>query len=205
MKRFSFATFLLISFLAISPRLSAQSINPVTGAYESQVRQGIPTENEVVVSQDSQNSKKIWISGIVREGKLYAIQTLKNREQIQYSIPAQRVGGRELRNGWVLFEFNEDGQGNDRILISNDPTSNPNQLSMDNKGIRVKDENGDDVLKTDGKGGVTARSGDGSSVKTSRNGIEAKAGDPYQAKYFSYIGRKPTAETGQDEDEDKDF
>lgn len=185
---------LICTILFCIQLVQAQTPNPVFGQYEGDIQQGINTNNDVVITRDPQSSKKIWVSGILTQGKFFAIANLKTEDQQQYTIPAQTVNGKAIRNGWIVLKINEEDEGKDQIMISNDPKSNPNSVSVSEKGVTVKDDDGEDMVKV-GDGNVKIDAGGGTKVGVSKNKktFDAKVGDPSKAPYFTYVGYKPTA------------
>ncbi len=190
---------LICTILLAGQFLQAQTPDPVFGQYEGDIQQGINTDNDVVIARDPQSSKKIWVSGILKQGRFYATLNLKTEDQQQYTIPAQTVNGKAIRNGWIILKINKEDEGKDQIIITNDPKSNPNSVVISDKGITVKDDDGEEMVNMS-NGKIEADAGGGNQVKMNqkKNTIEASAGDMSKAPYFTYIGYKPTTKTGDE-------
>ncbi|MBC8111547.1 MAG: hypothetical protein H7Y04_10845 [Verrucomicrobia bacterium] len=187
--------FLLIGLAFLFAQLvQAQTHNPVLGQYDGGINQGINTENDVVITQDPQSKKKIWISGILTQGKIYALVNLVTEDQQQYTIPAQTVNGKTIRSGWILLKINDEDEGKDEILISNDPKANPNEVSITDKGMIVKDADGKEMVNMN-KDKVKVDAGGGNKMEadnTKDKSFKASSGDLATAPYFTYMGNKPT-------------
>ncbi len=180
--------YLLHSLLILFCVTVQAQTNPILGQYESQFNQGITTSDDVVVTRDPQSNKKIWISGILNEGKLYAILSLKNEDRQQYTIPKQTVNGKAIREGIINFSFDEDEEVY-TIHISNDPKANPTNVSVSSKGVSVTDADGEDVVQVKSNGNVKVDA-DGNKVSTGKGGnVTASTGA--KSPYFTYVGTKP--------------
>ncbi len=109
-------TLITILFLTMTIGSHAQNI---VGTYE-QTTAMYPTglsesDNNLIITQDPKSSKKIWISNLVSNGKIYALVFAKGDEQTIYSIPEQQVGKYLIKLGCITHKKAE----NDIVIAIN--------------------------------------------------------------------------------------
>ncbi len=156
----------------------------IVGDYDAEVRQGISASSKVSVSQDPQTKNKIWIDGIVSGAKIYATLHAQDEEGVVYSIPSQAAGGQKVGAGSVVYSIGED-----EVVITNDPSANPTQITAGPQGFDIADAQGKSVVKADSSGNV-AVNGSGASVQVGKNGNVTIKADPGATKFFTFIGKK---------------
>lgn len=156
----------------------------IVGGYDAEVRQGISASSKVSVSQDPQAKSKIWIDGIVSGAKIYATLQAQDEEGVVYSIPSQTAGGQKISAGSVVYST-----GDDEIVITNDPSANPSQITVGPKGVDIADAQGKSVLKADSSGNVAVNSS-GARVQAGKDGQVTIKTDSGATKFFTFIGKK---------------
>lgn len=91
--------------------IAAYGQNTAVGTYEqtSFIAPGHlkDSENDLVITQDPQASKKIWVTNLVAGAKIYAIVHTKTEDNIVYKIPAQMVNGYAITVGCVMYDIEE--------------------------------------------------------------------------------------------------
>ncbi|MBO4234799.1 hypothetical protein FO675_10965 [Riemerella anatipestifer] len=128
------------------------------------------SEDDVTISKDPKSSKKIWISNLIPNQKIYAVLHTKGNGNLIYSVPKQLVGNYQINIGCVTFkEHDEDEEDEEGKLI----------ISLNNEkncfGISQKDY---DAPVSIGKGGVRAGGVTvGSNGTISAGGVDIKKGN----------------------------
>lgn len=183
--------FLLLAFMSVMYVTHAQ----IVGKYEAIATENINAQTDVVITQDAKASKKVWISGICKEGVIYALLQLKDEESMIYNIPVQTVGTRTITAGSVVYDLEEN-----EIAITNDPLSNPSDVSIGRDGINVIGQDGNSTVKISSQGSVKTNDGNGQSTDIGKNGVKV-TNKPQKATYFSYVGQKLGVNPKRDNDD----
>jgi hypothetical protein len=110
-------TLVAVLFLFMTIGSQAQTI---AGTYE-QSSAIYPTgisesHNDLVITQDPKSTKKIWISNLGNNEKIYALVFVKGDEETVYNIPEQKVGKYMIKLGCVTHQRKEN---NIAIAINN--------------------------------------------------------------------------------------
>jgi hypothetical protein len=158
-------SFLLASFLGIALTATAQNKHSIVGTYESTFETGVDNLNDVEITKDTKYSKRIWVSGITAQGKIYAILKFSDDESAMYTIPAQKVGNRNIKQGNLMYDY-----ATTELFIDNNPIFQSSSISTGKNGVSIKDGNGVNVVSTGEDGDVYVNDGNGRSVKTDKDG-----------------------------------
>jgi hypothetical protein len=62
------------------------------------------SENDLVITQDPQAAKKIWITNLIDNSKIYAVVSTKGEDKIVYKVPPQTVGNLIITVGCVVYD-----------------------------------------------------------------------------------------------------
>lgn len=158
-------SFLLATLLGFALTVSAQTKNSIVGTYESTFETGIDNLNDVEITKDAKYNKRIWISGITAQGKIYAILKFTDDESAMYTIPTQKVGRKTIKQGNLMFDYTTT-----ELFIDNNPIFQSSTITTSKKGVTIKDGNGVTVVSTGEEGEVNVNDGDGRTVKTDKDG-----------------------------------
>ncbi|PID67824.1 MAG: hypothetical protein CR968_04760 [Flavobacteriia bacterium] len=150
---------LLIGLFSLSATLFSQSF---LGKY-TQVSIIAPDEYrdsafEVVIDQDLEAEKKIWVKNLIPNQTFYAVKYVAEDETAAvYTVPPQLVGDYQIKLGCVIFETDDEQETSVVINLNNEAMC---------KGISQKDfqtdiQVGDNKVKVgdvevDGNGNVKA-------------------------------------------------
>jgi hypothetical protein len=98
--------FFLFLFTILAGSAAAQ--NDLIGSYEQTsfiAPDGIKhSENDLVITQDPKASKKIWITNLVENSKIYALVFTKGEDKLIYKIPQQTVGNLDITLGCLTYD-----------------------------------------------------------------------------------------------------
>ncbi len=128
--------FLLIGLFSVSATLFSQSF---VGKY-TQVSIIAPDEYrdsavEVVVEQDLEAEKKIWVKNLIPNQTFYAVKYVTEDETASvYTVPPQLVGDYQIKLGCVVFETDDEQKSSVVINLNNESMC---------KGISQKDDQTD--------------------------------------------------------------
>jgi hypothetical protein len=158
-------SFLIISFLGIALTATAQYKQSIVGTYESTFETGVDNLADVEITKDPKYNKRIWISGITAQGKIYAIMKFTDDESAMYTIPAQKVGSKTIKQGNLIYDY-----ATTELFIDNNPIFQSSSILTGKNGVTIKDGNGANVVSTGEDGDVYVNDGNGRSVKTDKDG-----------------------------------
>jgi hypothetical protein len=161
MKKVLFSLLFSISLLSINAQ------NNLIGSYEQEAfiapDELKDSDNDLTITQDPNSTKKIWISNLVANAKIYAVLHTKGEDNVIYKIPTQTINGYVINLGCVVYDKEDQ-----KLTVSVNNKENCYGISQSDwdKGVSV------------GKGGVKAgdtQVGSNGTIKT--GGVDISNGN----------------------------
>lgn len=151
-------TFSITLLFIFSSSTFAQSRADIVGTYEQRAFSGPKevqeAESDVLLKQDPQLSKVIWINNLIKGGRIKAVLNITGNGTgtFIYNIPAQIVGNYEIKFG--CFVYGEEGQItialNNKTACMGVGAGNMDNIKIGNGSINV----GDIAINNDGNGSI---------------------------------------------------
>lgn len=137
-------------------------------------------QGDVVITQDKDSSKKIWVSNLIGNSKFYAIRMVANEDKQAYNIPPQTVAGYAVKLGCIVFD-NADQQ---LMIALNNKTncfgisqSDYDNVSVSKSGVKAGN------VKVGANGEIS-----GGGAKVDKNGVSVNAKEALAG--VQYMGTK---------------
>jgi hypothetical protein len=118
-------------------------------------------ENDLVITKDPASTKKIWLSNLVSNTRIYAVAFVSNEDGVIYKIPPQVIGNYKIEGGCISYDF-EDAKIT--IAINNKDLCYGMSQSDYDKGVSI-----------DKKGGVKAGDNQVNSGGVKGAGVDIKS------------------------------